>query len=188
MTFQYFFFDTYPGYFLQVLPIALIVSSVYGIIRFKNKNESKTNILGSCMFVCYLTGLICLVVLKDVIGQFWYNLIYNLSDGGSSIRLFVWNANFTPNGPNPNQNININMNIVNNMKNNLLMFLPFGTLYPLHDKHTTLKKTILVGIVLILIIEFLQPIFGRSFDINDIILNSLGVILSSFVFNNIIKK
>ena len=179
MTFQYFFFDTYPGYFLQVLPIALIVSSVYGIIRFKNKNESKTNILGSCMFVCYLTGLICLVVLKDVIGQFWYNLIYNLSDGGSSIRLFVWNANFTP---------NFWKHINGESIGNLLMFLPFGTLYPLHDKHTTLKKTILVGIVLILIIEFLQPIFGRSFDINDIILNSLGVILSSFVFNNIIKK
>ena len=33
MTFQYFFFDTYPGYFLQVLPIALIVGIIYGVIK-----------------------------------------------------------------------------------------------------------------------------------------------------------
>ena len=29
MTFQYFFFDTYPGYFLQALPIALIAGIIY---------------------------------------------------------------------------------------------------------------------------------------------------------------
>lgn len=34
MNFQYFFFDTYPGYFLQMLPFALLVGAVYGFIRF----------------------------------------------------------------------------------------------------------------------------------------------------------
>ena len=40
MNFQYFFFDTYIGYFLQALPIALIVGAIYGIIRFGNDKES----------------------------------------------------------------------------------------------------------------------------------------------------
>ena len=35
MTFQYFFFDTYPGCFLQVLPVALLAGLVYGVVRFK---------------------------------------------------------------------------------------------------------------------------------------------------------
>lgn len=35
MTFQYFFFDTYIGYFLQALPIALAISVVYYFIKFK---------------------------------------------------------------------------------------------------------------------------------------------------------
>lgn len=39
MNFQYFFFDTYIGYFLQALPIALIVGAIYGIIRFRKDNE-----------------------------------------------------------------------------------------------------------------------------------------------------
>lgn len=178
MNFQYFLFDTYPGYFLQVLPIALIVSLVYGIVRIKNKDESKSKVFTSCIFVCYIAGLICLVVLKDVIGQFWYDLIYSLGDGGSTIHLFVWNANFIP---------NFWKHINGETVGNLLMFLPFGILYPLFNEHITLKKTIFAGIALILTIEFLQPVFGRSFDINDVILNSFGVILSSFIFININK-
>lgn len=35
MNFQYFFFDTYIGYFLQALPISLIVSVLYGIIKVR---------------------------------------------------------------------------------------------------------------------------------------------------------
>lgn len=47
------------------------------------------------------------------------------------------------------------------------------------------------GILFILIIEILQPVFGRSFDINDIILNSLGILVSTTIFTiikNIIKR
>lgn len=40
MTFQYFFFDTYPGFLIQILPIALIISIIYGIIRFKKDKET----------------------------------------------------------------------------------------------------------------------------------------------------
>lgn len=40
MTFQYFFFDTYPGYFVEALPLAMIVAAVdfykmYGGIKTK---------------------------------------------------------------------------------------------------------------------------------------------------------
>lgn len=37
MTFQYFFFDTYPGYFVEALPLAVIIAAVYGVIRFRKK-------------------------------------------------------------------------------------------------------------------------------------------------------
>ena len=40
MNFQYFFFDTYIGYFLQALPIALIVGAIFGIIRFRKDKET----------------------------------------------------------------------------------------------------------------------------------------------------
>ena len=38
------------------------------------------------------------------------------------------------------------------------------------------------GLLTSVVIELLQPVFGRSFDINDIILNGLGVLLSAAVF------
>ena len=39
MTFQYFFFDTYYGYLLQALPIALLAGIVYVIIKRKRRPQ-----------------------------------------------------------------------------------------------------------------------------------------------------
>ena len=33
------------------------------------------------------------------------------------------------------------------------------------------------------LIEIAQPVFGRAFDINDIILNTVGVLISATVFS-----
>lgn len=65
---------------------------------------------------------------------------------------------------------------------NIMMFLPFGILYPLFDKKTSWKRTLLAGIATSVIIELLQPIFGRIFDINDIVLNSISVLISTSIF------
>lgn len=45
-----------------------------------------------------------------------------------------------------------------------------------------MENTALTGVVVVLVIEILQPIFGRSFDMNDIILNSLGIVVSTTIF------
>ncbi len=59
MTFQYFFFDTQVGYFLQALPFALVVSAIYGFVRFRTDKETPiSRKLLSCTFVCYMTGLV----------------------------------------------------------------------------------------------------------------------------------
>lgn len=38
------------------------------------------------------------------------------------------------------------------------------------------------GVSVVLLIELLQPVFGRMFDINDVILNTAGVVVSTGVF------
>ncbi len=65
---------------------------------------------------------------------------------------------------------------------NLLLFLPFGVLYPLFDQKPTWKRTLLTGAGISVAIELLQPIFGRIFDINDIALNMIGVLVSTAIF------
>lgn len=178
MNFQYFFFDTYIGYFLQVLPIAIIVSLIYGYIKFRK--DTTTHIsqkIFSCLFVCYITGLICLVAGLDLMNVIWYWLIYH-SDPGNSVGWFNGDFDFV-------------LDFINNVSaetiGNFLMFLPFGILYPLTKEILTWKNIVIKGIIFVVIIEVLQPIFGRAFDINDIVLNTLGIIISASIFV-IIKK
>lgn len=173
MNFQYFFFDTYIGYFLQALPIALLVSAVYGFIRFKKDKETPIfrKVL-SCVFVCYMTGLVCLVIGLDLMNMFWYKLLYRM-DPGFTINWLGGYFDFVPDFFN---------NIGAETIGNVLMFMPFGILYPLTQKGPTWKKCVIKGLITIAAIEFLQPIFGRSFDMNDIILDSIGIVVSVSAF------
>ena len=178
ITFQYFFFDTYIGYFFQVLPIALIVSTIYGIFKFrKDKQTPLCRKIFSCVFICYITGLVCLVIGLDLINIFWYKLIYHM-EPGRIIRWFSGDFNIIPDFLN-----NINDETIGNF----LIFLPFGILYPLSRKVPIFKDCIIKGLFTIVVIEVLQPIFGRAFDMNDIILNSFGIVVSTTIFFGIKK-
>lgn len=97
MNFQYFFFATYPGCFLQVLPFALLTGIVYLIIQHHKRSAMPLSrrVFGA-LFVSYMTGLVCLVLALDVIGHIWYRLLYPLEDDGFVIRMFVWDCNFVP--------------------------------------------------------------------------------------------
>lgn len=173
VTFQYFFFDTYYGYFLQALPIALLAGIVYVIIKRKRRPQlSLGRTLLSAFFVCYLAGLLCLTLFYYVLGDAYYWLFYHMPSGSGSY-WFSFEYNFTPDFWN---------DLTSERLGNILLFLPFGILYPLFDRKATWTRTLLIGVVTSLVIELLQPIFGRSFDINDIILNSVGVVMSTSIF------
>lgn len=173
MTFQYFFFDTYPGFFLQVLPYALIAGIIYGVIKFrKDKQTPKWRKICAILFVCYLTGLVGLVALLDPIHELWYRMFYHMPGGGIN-GFFSGEFDLVP---------DFFLRITGEMIANVLMFMPFGILYPLSKADSTWKKTLLAGIVCTVTIEVLQPIFGRSFDLNDIIMNTFGVLIAATAF------
>lgn len=70
MSFQYFFFDTYLGYFLQLLPFALLAGILYILIkRRRHPHLPLGRTLLSALFVCYLTGLLCLTLFHDILGN-----------------------------------------------------------------------------------------------------------------------
>ena len=73
MNFQYFFFDTYPGFFLQALPVALIAGGIYAVCQIRrNRQRSPCKIVLSALFVCYITGLLCLTLFISLIGDIYY--------------------------------------------------------------------------------------------------------------------
>lgn len=173
MNFQYLFFDTYIGYFMQTLPISLIVGVIYYFIRLKkDKTMSISKKIFTCLFVSYITAVICLTVGLDLMGICWYKLIYH-SVPGTSVSLF-------------NGDFSFKLNLIGNLDKesiaNIILFLPFGILLPLSQKEFNFKNNIIKGIIFILSIEILQPIFGRAFDINDIVLNVFGVLISTIIY------
>lgn len=173
MTFQYFFFNTYPGYFLQALPIALTVGMIYAIWRSRRAGTaSGVKTVLAALFVCYLTGLLCLTLLEYPMGQVYYFLFYHMPSG-RNYNWFAWEFNLIP---------DFFRHFGEESLGNIVLYLPFGILYPLFRERSGWKHTLAAGIGTSVAIELLQPFFGRSFDINDIILNGIGVVLSTAVF------
>lgn len=62
------------------------------------------------------------------------------------------------------------------MLGNVLLLVPFGFLVPLLWERFRGLRVLPVGLGFILAVELLQPLTGRSFDVDDILLNFLGVL------------
>jgi len=71
-----------------------------------------------------------------------------------------------------------------NIAGNSLMFIPTGILAPiLYKKLASFKKTVLTGFLISLSIEILQlPFAVRASDIDDLILNTAGVIAGYSIY------
>ena len=174
MPFQYFLFDTYPGYFLQILPFAVFAGLTYAILKFRrDRTTPLRRKICSVLFVCYLTELIGLALALDLVWNLWYRILYR-RPSGESIRFFSGAFNFVP-------------DFFRHMRRdetigNILAFIPFGVLYPLSKDGVTWKRTVFTGFLCSAGIEILQPIVGRAFDVNDLILNTSGALISASVF------
>lgn len=67
---------------------------------------------------------------------------------------------------------------------NILMFLPLGFIFPIaFAKMRKLWSTTICMMLFSFLIEFIQYFVGRSADIDDLMLNTLGGILGYFVFH-----
>ena len=71
-----------------------------------------------------------------------------------------------------------------NIIGNVTMFIPVGLVWPLCFKQLdTLGKTVLVGAGFPLFIEITQlPFYDRCSDIDDLILNSTGILIGALVY------
>lgn len=73
--------------------------------------------------------------------------------------------------------------VLNNIAGNILMFVPFGFLLPLIDSNMRkFYKTIPLGFFISLCIETWQLFLLRGTDVDDVILNTGGVIIGYFTF------
>ncbi len=70
---------------------------------------------------------------------------------------------------------------------NVLLFLPFGLLFPFIYKKATLARVTLIGLSLSLVVEIAQIFIGRDSDIDDLLCNVVGTIVGYIIYT-IIKR
>ena len=144
----------------EILPFTiflLIINLIY-----KHKIDVKTNIL-LILFALYIIG----VFYFTGSGTIWDGLFKNFEIRFDQINLV----------PFKNQ-INIIEYILN-----IILFMPFGFLTPfICKKELNLYKIIIKGFSFSLLIELSQLLNNRSFDINDLILNTLGAVIGYVLF------
>jgi len=85
--------------------------------------------------------------------------------------------------------------LIRNLIGNILLLLPLGLFLPiLWSKFRDFKKTVFIGIVVSVAIELTQLIFSylglgyRSTDIDDLILNTLGIVIGYIIYDKILAR
>ena len=184
---------TILGYFLQALPIACIVGIAFFAIRFAFLKKRKLQIkwkleILQVIFACYLAGLISLVVLP---ANFWLGFYDGIffgwwSEMGQVFQLGV--VNLVP---------SVIICLTGELSlgswgktmliGNIAMFVPFGFFLPLITELKSRKRIVLAAIIVPICFEVAQLFFGRSFDVDDLICNFIGIIISAMVAYLILK-
>ncbi|MBE6919122.1 MAG: hypothetical protein E7469_05525 [Ruminococcaceae bacterium] len=178
--------NSVAGLFFQVVPVALLAALLYCAGRYYFlKTRSRpfvwhTELLRT-MFVCYVTGLVNLVLVPpNFWGDIWYCLLVAGFDGWTAPRLFTGHFVLIPTfvryltgefAGSPGAWV------TTMLAGNFLMLIPMGIFVPLVFPRMRGRRMAAAALLIPLAMELLQPVVGRSFDTDDLICNSLGILL-----------
>ena len=181
------------GYFLQTLPVALLAGAVYLLVRICHLKGKKERVrwgmeLLRALFVCYLTGLVSLVILP---ANFWLRFYDGLFFGwwdqvGPLFRL--GDVNLVPSVVRYLRGeLSLGSWVKTMLVGNVAMFVPLGFFLPLVTGIKTPGKAVIAAIAAPLCCEILQLIFGRSFDVDDLICNFAGIVIGAAIGSVVLK-
>ena len=181
------------GYFLQAVPITIVIGIVYLILRLvflkrKNRHIAWVSEIMRLLFVCYLTGLCSLVILP---ANFWLSFFDAIffgwwEDMGSFFNF--GEINLIPTIVKClSGDYSLGSWVKEMLVGNIIMFMPFGFFLPFVVENLNRRNAFMIFLVVPFVVESLQLFVGRSFDIDDLICNFLGIIIG-FIIAGMIKK
>ena len=115
----------------------------------------------------FLIGIIYLLLLYNLVT----NVDFNTYHGGFNIVLFREITRYGFNSP------QFYINVIGN----ILLFVPFGYIISSYIKPKNIWPSMVIAIIVSSTIELVQLKIGRSFDVDDILLNTLGCVIG-FLF------
>ena len=71
---------------------------------------------------------------------------------------------------------------IRNILGNILLFVPFGLFVSHYIKNKKMYPILLISVLVSCSIEFAQTKIGRTADIDDVILNTLGGVIGYFIY------
>lgn len=162
---------------LRVLPLAVLAAAVFAGIRLARRRRMgvSANPLREgalALLVCYMVGLLALTITPP---NFWSSLWVLLLHGWPPetwIRPFSGGFDFTFS---LFRDLAQGGSWVRAMAvGNVAMFFPLGLLVGLTARRVRGGAVLLVCLGVSLAIELIQPVVGRSFDVSDLVYNTLG--------------
>ena len=182
------------GYFLQTLPVALLAGAVYLLVRICHLKGKKERVrwgmeLLRVLFVCYLTGLVSLVILP---ANFWLRFYDGLFFGwwDQVDPLFrLGDVNLVPSVVRYLRGeLSLGSWVKTMLVGNVAMFVPLGSFLPLVTRVRSRGKILLTAAAVPLCCEILQLLFGRSFDVDDLICNFAGIVIGAAIGSVVLKS
>lgn len=181
------------GYFLQAVPITIVVGIVYAVLRFLYFRRKKHHIVWvseimRLLFVCYLTGLCSLVILP---ANFWLSFFDAIFFGwweDMGAFFSFGEINLIPTIVEClSGDYSLGSWVKEMIVGNVVMFMPLGFFLPFVIERLNRKDAFVLSLAVPLVVELLQLFVGRSFDIDDLICNFLGIIIG-FLIAGVIQK
>lgn len=169
------------------------VGFIIGLIRLafrhkRRKTKDKKHEILMILFIAYLAGLASQTVIPRFgfgvasnTGKFYFD-VYIGSLGHINLIPFRTIAQQLAGEIGVNANDIVSVAALN-LAANLLLFSPLGFFMPaIWDKFISFKRTILAGLCIVILIETIQFFIGRSADIDDVILNVVGIAIGFSIY------
>ena len=180
-------------YIWNMVPYCVLGAVLFIIFRVIFQKDNTLNLkkdIATGLFIAYCFGLAS----KTIIPHFNFGI--SSSTGKPFLDVFITNDNSSINlipfktifeqivGRNEVvSQIDIADVSILNLLSNIFLFSPIGFFVPLiNERYISLKKIILIGVSTSCVVEVIQLFIGRSCDIDDVILNTCGVVIGFIIF------
>ena len=175
------------GYMIFAIPFYII-----GRIIFIKKKRKPVKIMLEVLLALFTVSYIIGLASQTIIPRWYFGIISDTGEFYFDIHLFngIFNVNLVPFRTISQYFFQTNANVDNwgsvsilNIIGNVFIFSPIGIFVPLIWDHLrSFRKILLVGLIVTCFIEVFQLFIGRSTDIDDVILNTIGVVIGYGIF------
>ena len=168
-------------FFLRMVPGLLIALALFlGLRPWRKRRLSRLGLTSTppregamALFWVFCGGMALLTLTPR-----WFHLLSILADRPDSLPAFFTrgSVNLTP-----LRTFGLEPWTLYILLGNIIMFLPIGFFAALLWRGVTWRRVLVIGFFTTLFIECWQLLIGRSFDVDDLLLNTLGVLLGGLL-------